>query len=74
MALFLIFLGYLVILAALVAANCYVDRLLTPHGRRWRAARDAVREAENVFIVSDERLWRLIARGEDVLKNLQQTK
>lgn len=183
MSLILALFGYLSILAALVAANCYVDRLLTPHGWRWRAARrlrrrvikgaftpertighlwsvdpfvfeelvllsfrkagyhiqrnkrytgdggmdgrmskggrrwllqmkrygghidaadvrafaelcrehgvygafvhtgrtgggarEAVREAENVFIVSGERLWRLIARGEDVLKNLQQTK
>ena len=183
MSLILALFGYLAILAALVAANRYVDRLLTPHGWRWRAARrlrrriikdaftpertigylrsvdpfvfeelvllsfrkagyrirrnrrytgdggidgrmskgsrrwllqmkrygghidaadvrafaglcrehgacgafvhtgrtggaarDAVREAENVFIVSGERLWRLIARGEDVLKNLQQTK
>lgn len=183
MALFLVLSAYFLVLAALVAANCYVDRLLTPHGWRWRAAkrlrrrivkvaftperaigylrsvdpfvfeelvllsfrkagyrirrnrqytgdggldgrmskdgrrwllqmkrysghidaadvrafaglcrehgacgafvhtgrtggaaREAVREAENVFIISGERLWRLIACGEDVLKNLQQTK
>lgn len=43
-------------------------------GRTGGAAREAVREAENVFIISGERLWRLIARSEDVLKNLQQTK